>query len=181
MATSVKDIMSSPALMIDQEKTVKSAGELMKKFRRGALVVAKNTKPVGIITDSDLVKRIVATGLNSAKLKVKKIMSKPLVTVAVNDDVLDAVRKMKKINVHRLPVVNSGRVVGIISLSDIAKTSPEIADLLEYRLKMKDEEPTIKKETTAGICDSCELHSEKLVNLNGQWLCEDCVNDSEEE
>src|SRR3972149_2703290 len=149
MATSVKDIMSSPALMIDQEKTVKSAGELMKKFRRGALVVAKNNKP--------------------------------LVTVAINDDVLDAVRKMKKINVHRLPVVDSGRVVGIISLSDIAKTSPEIADLLEYRLKMKDEEPTIKKETTAGICDSCELHSEKLVNLNGQWLCEDCVNDSEEE
>jgi len=124
---------------------------------------------------------IQTTGLNSAKLKVKKIMSKPLVTVAVNDDVLDAVRKMKKINVHRLPVVDSGKVVGIISLSDIAKTSPEIADLLEYRLKMKDEEPTIKKETTAGICDSCELHSEKLVNLNGQWLCEDCVNDSEEE
>jgi len=124
----VKDVMSSPAITIEEKKTVKEAGKLMKKTRRGAIVVLKKKKPVGIVTDSDLVKRIVATGLNSGKIKVREIMSKPLVTVDANENVLTAVRKMKKINVHRLPVTDGGKLVGLISLTDVAKVSPEMVD-----------------------------------------------------
>jgi CBS domain-containing protein len=181
MPVLVKDLMSSPVITIDQEKTVKEAGQLMKKHRKGALIVLRKGKPVGIITDSDLVKRVVATGLNSAKLKVKQIMSKPLVTINADDDILTAVRKMKKINIHRLPVLDKGKIVGLLSLTDIARTSPEMLDLLEYRLKMKEEEPVIEAETTAGICESCSEYSERLKNINRQWLCEECIDDLKEE
>lgn len=166
---------------IDQEKTVKQAGELMKKTRKGCLIVTKNGKPVGILSDSDVIKRVVAKNFLPSKIKVKQVMSSPLITISPDDDILSAVRKMKRNNIHRLPVVLNGKLVGIISLSDIAKTSPEMLDLLEYRLKMKSYEPEIREKITSGICESCGNYSDNLQNVNGQWLCEDCKEDLEHE
>lgn len=118
-----------------------------------------------------------ATGKKSSNIKVREIMSGPLVTIKASDDVLNAVRKMKKINIHRLPVMEEGKVVGLISLVDVAKTSPEMLDILEYRMKMKEETPAIKDETTAGICDSCDNYSERLRHIDNEWLCENCITD----
>ncbi|MEM7821740.1 MAG: CBS domain-containing protein [Candidatus Aenigmatarchaeota archaeon] len=177
----VKDIMVKPVITIDQEKTVKQAGELMKKTRRGCVLITRKGKLVGILSDSDIIKRVIAKNLLPSKVKVKEIMSSPLITIGPDEDVLSAVRKMKKNNIHRLPVVSGGKLVGIISLSDIAKTSPEMLDLLEYRIKMKSYEPEIKEKTTSGICDSCDNYSDDLQNVNGQWLCESCREEFEHE
>ncbi len=182
MAMFVKDVMSSPVVSIDQDKRVKDAGLLMKKTRRGSLLVLSKGKPVGIVTEADLVRRVLATGVDPIKAKVKQVMSRPIVTVKSGDELLGAVRVMKRINAHRLPVMDeAGKLVGLLSLSDVAKTSPEMADLLEYKEKMREEEPILKSETTAGICDSCENYSERLRHIEDQWLCEDCVGDVEEE
>jgi CBS domain-containing protein len=177
----VKDVMVKPVITIDQEKTVKQAGELMKKTRKGCLIVTKKDKPVGIISDSDIIKKVVAKNTTPSKVKVKNIMSSPLITIGPDEDILTAVRKMKKNNIHRLPVVSNGKLLGLLSLSDIAKTSPEMLDLLEYRLKMKSYEPEIKEERTSGICDSCDNYSDDLRNVNGQWLCETCREEMEHE
>jgi len=177
----VKDIMVKPVITIDQEKTVKQAGELMKKTRRGCLIVTKKGKPVGILSDSDIIKRVVAKNLLPSKVKVKKVMSSPLITIGPDEDILNAVRKIKKNNIHRLPVISEGKLVGLISLSDIARTSPEMLDLLEYRIKMKSFEPEIREKSTSGICDSCDNYSDDLKNVNGQWLCESCREELEHE
>lgn len=177
----VKDIMIKPVITIDQEKTVKQAGEMMKKTRRGCLIVTKKGKPVGILSDSDVIKRVVAKNLLPSKVKIKKVMSSPLIVIGPNDDILTAVRKMKKSNIHRLPVVSEGKLIGLISLSDIAKTSPEMLDLLEYRMKMKSFEPEIKEKFTSGVCDSCDNYSDDLKNVNDQWLCERCREELEYE
>ena len=181
MTVYVKDIMIKPVITIDQEKTVRQAGEVMKKTRRGCVIVTKKGKPVGILSDSDIIKRVVARNLLPSKVKIKKVMSSPLIIISPNDDILTAVRKMKKSNIHRLPVISDGKLVGIISLSDIAKTSPEMLDLLEYRIKMKSYEPEIKEKFTSGICDSCDNYSDDLQNVNGQWLCESCREELEHE
>ncbi|MEM5852877.1 MAG: CBS domain-containing protein [Candidatus Aenigmatarchaeota archaeon] len=177
----VKDVMVKPVITIDENKTIKQAGELMKKTRRGCLIVTRKGKPVGIVSDSDIIKRVVAKNLLPSKTKVKKVMSSPLVTIGPDEEILSAVRKMKKNNIHRLPVVFNGKLIGIISLSDIAKTSPEMLDLLEYRLRMKSYEPEIKEKFTSGICDSCDNYSDDLRNVNGQWLCENCREELEHE
>ncbi|MEM3393835.1 MAG: CBS domain-containing protein [Candidatus Methanomethylicia archaeon] len=177
----VKDVMIRKIITIDQEKTVKQAGELMKKSRRGCLIVTKKGNPIGILSDSDIIKRVVAKNLLPSKVKVKKVMSSPLIVIGPDDDILTAVRKMKRNNIHRLPVVLNGKLVGIISLSDIAKTSPEMLDLLEYRIKMKSYEPEIKEKITSGICDSCGNYSDDLQNVNDQWLCESCREEIEHE
>jgi len=175
----VKDIMVKPVTTIDEEKTAEEAGKLMTKSRRGCLIVTKDKKPVGIVSDSDLIRRIVALDMKSSEIKLRDVMSKPLVAVRPEDDILGAVRKMKKSNIHRLPVVSRGKLVGILSLSDIARTSPEMLDLLEYRLKMKETPFGIKEEFTSGICDSCSNYNTDLKNINDQWLCESCREEEE--
>lgn len=178
MPVLVKDIMSSP-LTVDLNKTVKAAGVLMRKNRIGSLIVTKSKKPVGILTDSDIIKKVVAKDIKPSKLKVKDTMSSPLVIISPAETMLDATRKMKKNNIKRLPVVSNGKLVGVITLSDIAKTSPEMTDLLEYRLKMRQAPAEITEKFTSGICDSCGVYFEHLENANGKWLCETCKDELE--
>ncbi len=175
----VKDIMSRPVVTIEEEKTAKNAGEIMRRTRKGCLVVTTKGKSIGILADSDLIKKVIAKNLKASEIKVKNIMTTPLVTVSPNDDILVAVRKMKKSNIHRLPVILDGKPVGVISLTDIARTSPEMLDLLEYRLKMKETPFEIKEDRTSGICDSCGNYFTDLKNVNDQWLCEDCKEEME--
>lgn len=179
MPIKVKDVMSKPIITIGENKTAKDAGLLMKKTRKGCLIITKNRKPIGILSDSDLIKRVIATDKVASKVVLKKIMSKPLVTVTPGDNVLVAVRKMRKSNIHRLPVVEKGKVIGLVSLSDIAKTSPEMVDLLEYRLKMRETPFELREEFTSGICESCSNYNDDLRNVNNQWVCEDCREELE--
>jgi len=181
MVMNVKEIMSSPAYSVDIGKTAREAGQLMRKIRRGFLVVTKNGKPVGTLSDSDLIQKIIAENKTANKIKVKDVMSAPVVTINPDDDMLVAVRKMKSNNIHRLPVLDKHKLVGVISLSDIARTSPEMLDLLEYRLKMKEEPFVLREEKTSGICDSCGNYFTDLQNVNDQWLCETCRDELVEE
>lgn len=172
--------MIKSVLTIDVNKNAKNAGEIMRRTRMDALIVTKNKKPIGIVTDSDLIKKIIAKNIKPSSIKISRLMSKPLVTVKPEETVVNAVRKMKKSNIKRLPVVSEGKLVALISLSDIARTSPDMVDLLEYKLKMKEIEPVIKERTTSGVCDSCGAYSEELQNIDGQWICEDCREEVEE-
>jgi CBS domain-containing protein len=182
MAILVKDVMSKPAITIDYRKSAKAAGDLMRRNRRGFLVVTKGHKPIGVISDSDLINKIVAKGANPSKLAVHALMNKPIVTISPAEDVLEAVKKMKKSNVHRLPVVDKSRVVGILSLTDIARSSPEMYYLLEYRQEMKKHPIAIREKTTSGICDSCDNYSDHLKQTpDNRWLCESCWDELENE
>jgi len=175
----VKNIMTKPVVAIDSEKNARHAGELIRKTRKGALIVLKNNRPVGILTDSDLIKKVVAKNLTPSRVKVKNIMSKPLVVIGPNEDITVATKKLKRSNIKRLPVVEKGKIIGIISLTDIAVASPEMINILENRLKMKEEPFAIREKFASGICDACGNYSADLKNLNEQWLCESCREEEE--
>lgn len=173
--------MVSPPITIEESKTIKEAAELMSEKRKGCLIVLRNGSPVGIISDSDIIKRVVAKDALPSKILVKDVMSSPLITIEEDEDVMEAVRKMKKSNISRLPVLRKGELVGVISLKDIAKSSPEMMELLEYRIKMKEMKMNINTETASGICESCGNYSTELKYVNGKWLCESCREDMENE
>ena len=174
MPVLVKDIMSKPAVVIDKNKSAKDAGTLMKKVRRGYLIVVDKNKGIGVLSDSDVIKHVVVTNKKASDVKIKDIMAKALITVRPNDQIIEAVRKMKKSNLHRLPVIEEGKTVGIISLTDIARTSPEMLDLLEYRLQMKENPVILTDQITSGICESCGNYSDDLRDTNEGWICVDC-------
>jgi prevent-host-death family protein len=179
MAIKVKDVMVKPLLTIDINQTAKNAGEILRRTRRDSLIVTKNGKPIGIITDTDLIKKLVAKNLLPSKIKIKKIMASPLVVIPADASILDASRKMKRNNIKRLAVVENKKLIGVVSLSDIARNSPEVIDLLEFKLHSKETPTEIKEKSTVGICEGCDNYSVDLQNVNGQWICESCREEIE--
>jgi CBS domain-containing protein len=182
MAVIVKEVMSRPAITIEIDKTAKAAGEAMRANRKGFLVVVKKGTPVGVLSDSDMINKIVAKGKDSSTVLVKDMMNEPMITVSPGEDVMEAVKKMKKNNIHRLPVVDKEKVVGVLSLTDIAKSSPDMLYLLGYRQEMKKNPIGIKDKTTSGICDSCDNFTDCLKKTaDSRWLCESCLDEQEDE
>lgn len=182
MTILVKEVMSKPAVTVDANKTAKVAGELMRKTRKGFLVVVQKNTPIGTLSDSDLIGRVVAKAKDASKLKVRDLMSRPMISVSPAEDVMEAVRKMRKSNIHRLPVVDKGKVAGVVSLTDIARSSPDMAYILEYRSEMKKQPFEIREQTTSGICESCGNFSDHLEqSSDAGWLCETCRDEKENE
>ena len=119
----VSEIMSSRVITIDQDEPVAAAARLMKRLNLGALPV---TDPAGrlrgMITDRDIVLRCTAADTDPRAVPVKDIMSRGVVTAAPGDEVEQAARRMGDGQIRRLPVVDSGRIVGMLSLCDMART-----------------------------------------------------------
>jgi len=170
----VKKIMTRPVIKIEYNKNVQAASKIMAKHRVGSIIIVKKNRPIGIITETDLNKKIVARALNPKKLKVKDIMSSPLVFISPSDDIMAAVEKMKKHRIKRMPVVEHGEIVGIITDTDIARASPELLDVLNHRLEMRYYQPAIKETSTSGLCEICGEYSENLILEDDQWVCENC-------
>lgn len=177
----VKDIMLKP-LTIGHDESAKVAGNIMRKNRRYSLIVTKDDHPIGIITDSDMVKRLVAADKQPSTVIVSEIMSKPIVTIAPNTDIIAAADVMKKNKIKRLPVMQDGKITGIIELTDVARASPEMIDLLKYKMQLREAEIDIMQSETSGICEICANYSELLRHSkDGQWVCPECSDENEED
>jgi CBS domain-containing protein len=179
----VKELMSRKVNTIEENKSVYQAARIMAKERKGCVVVVKKGKPVGIITDSDILEKVISKGKDPKKIKVKDIMSSPIITISPNENVAEAARLMRKNLIKRIPVVEKGKLVGIISDSDIARVSPEFIDIIEERLKAKEEgiEPKRIEGRISGICEECGNYSDSLGNVNGRWICETCKDMEEKD
>lgn len=81
MVMLVKEVMSKPAVTIAENKTAKDAGALMKRARKGLLIVLSGKTPVGVVSDSDLIKQVIAKDKKASKVKIKDIMSTPFISV----------------------------------------------------------------------------------------------------
>jgi CBS domain-containing protein len=118
MAT-VKELMTKRALTIELAGTVFEAAQLMSRKGVGDLIVVDNEMPVGIVTERDFVRRIVAKGL-PYDTKISDVMTKPLTTISPDASIKEAARKMVKNGIRRLPVLEDHKLVGILVVSDFA-------------------------------------------------------------
>jgi len=119
----ISDMMSPNVVSITPEETAALAARLLYRHNIGALpVCGEDGRLRGIVTDRDIVLRCVAAENDPASTPVKEIMSKSVVSVAPGDDARVATRVMAAEQVRRLPVLSDGKVVGMISLGDLAKT-----------------------------------------------------------
>lgn len=118
---SIKDVMVEEVITVEPDTRVRDAVELMNENEIGCLVVTKKGKPVGIVTERDILKKIVCQSKNPEQVKVSEIMSQPLVVGKIDMDLGDVARLMLKRNVKKLPIVNGGNLVGLITLTDIVR------------------------------------------------------------
>ena len=116
----VKDFMTTNVITIDIQRTILDAAKLMHQQDVGDLVVMEGVEAKGIITERDLVRRVLALR-KPLDTKVSEIMSNPLITIAEEASIRDAARKMIKYKIRRLPVTKKNVLVGIIAASDFAR------------------------------------------------------------
>ncbi|HDN62548.1 MAG TPA: CBS domain-containing protein [Candidatus Bathyarchaeota archaeon] len=181
----VKDVMSSPVITVNEDSTVEEAAKLMAEYNIGCVIVTKNNgKPVGIITENDLVRRVVSKNLRPSEVKSKEVMSSPLITIDPEKTVMEAARLMSKRNVRRLAVMYKGRLEGIVAGKDILAITPELIEIIEEKARIENDnlsEEMGESVPMAGYCDYCGQWSENLKEVEGKFLCDECRIELREE
>ena len=114
----VESLMSSPVVTVKPTALVKSALRIMIRKDIGCVVVVEGRKPVGILTDRDVSRKIARTA-NVLMSRVRQVMSRPLITVTPHTLIEHAVYLMVRYGIRRLPVIEDGALVGLISDSDL--------------------------------------------------------------
>jgi len=132
----VKDVMITDLITADASMNVKEAVEKMNDFEIGCLLIVENESLVGILTERDILRRVVAENKKPDETLVKKVMSKPLVVVDPETNLKDAVELMFSRKIKKLPVVKDKKLVGLVTLTDIARIQPVMAEIIrELRAK----------------------------------------------
>ncbi len=172
----VKDIMSRGPVIIKGDATVLEAAREMRGEKVGSVIVVKNGKPAGILTESDILKKIVAEEKDASKIKVKDVMSAPLITISPNEKVEKALKLFGDNRIRRLPVVENGKLVGIVTERDIVQFSPLFIYLIEEWAKITRERIEYEeRENMPGKCEECGMITDKLIEVDGRMLCEFCA------
>jgi len=115
----VKEIMVSPVVTVDAETSIYEAAKTMGDKKIGSVVVTRDSKPVGIFTERDLLTKVIANGLDMKQTRVPIAMSSPLITVDEETSVKDAIILMAGRKIMRLPVVRKDKLVGMVTGTEI--------------------------------------------------------------
>jgi len=175
----VKDVMSSPVVTIKEHAPANQVAELMDKHGLGCIIVtSKEGKPLGIITERDLVERVLAKNAKPDSIKAKEVMTSPLITIEHDETINEAARRMSRLNIRRLGVVYKGQLIGLLSSKDVLAVMPELIETIQERALIEGEnmaqEAEGESKPLAGYCDRCGGWSDNLKEVNGEFLCEDC-------
>ena len=120
-AAVVRDIMTKQIVMIDHDKSALEAAMIMAEKGISSVFVVRNGDPVGIVSERDFIKKICAKELPIAQVKIGDIMSKILTTADPEMPIEVAVQRMVNHKIRRLPIMEDGKLVGIITVTDLAR------------------------------------------------------------
>lgn len=141
----VEDVMTMEVITIDEKASVKEAADVMNQHEIGCLIAVRKGKAKGIITERDLLKRVIVEGKNAKKTKIGEVMSSPLEIVAPGTSLEEALQLMFQKKIKKLPVVEKNRLLGVVSLTDIARCQPAIIKILKSFAMAQDTPKSMKK------------------------------------
>lgn len=133
----VKDVMNPKVVVAKPQATVKEAAEIMSMFRIGCLIVVEDEKVVGIVTESDIIGKIVAKKRDPDRVVLEEIMSKNVIFTSPNESIDEAAEKMVANKIKRLPVLEDGKLIGIITATDLISYEPKIIETLSELFSIK--------------------------------------------
>ena len=121
----VRDVMTYPAITEEGDASVAKILKIMKMSGIGSVVITEEDKPVGIVTDRDIVMKVIMKDRDPSKLKVKEIMSSPLMTIEADASLRRAGKLLVEKGIRRLLVIDDGELVGVVSLRNILTGEPQ--------------------------------------------------------
>ena len=122
MSLQIDEIMIREIITLDGRATVREAVEIMAKREIGCLIIVQGESPIGIVTERDFLTRVLLEGRDAATTKVFQVMSAPLVYGNPKMNVREAVKLMNVKKIKKLPILEKGQIVGMITLTDIARS-----------------------------------------------------------
>jgi CBS domain-containing protein len=178
----VHDAMTSNVITVDPKTSVARAAMIMSQRGIGCLIIKSNAEPEGLITESDIISKVVSRDIKASQLKVGEVMTKNLIKIDPGSHLHEAARIMAKNSIRRLPVVNNGVLVGILTSTDVMMVSPELTEILVENARMENQIDYSKgNQSVPGVCEVCGNYFEYLDEFDGKFVCEECKEDLEGE
>jgi CBS domain-containing protein len=166
---SVRDAMTLHPIKLDVNKGLCDCAKLMARHRIGGVLIVDKKKLVGIVTEQDIVRKLVAKG-KEIDIPVKDIMETELVTITSDIDIYEAMMLMRDEDIRHLPVVENEKLVGLITIKDILRIEPQLFDYMvaKYELREADTKPL------SDVCQLCGCLTDKLYDAKGTKVCKHC-------
>lgn len=173
----VKEAMKMNPVIVAPTMTVLKAVQLMKEHKIGNVIIAENNQPVGILTESDIIRKVIADQKDPKDIPVNEVMTTPVMVIDPYVSLDEAMKTMGRCNIRRLPVVENGQLTGVITQRDISLISPVLHEISRewYTISQRDERYW-KTRVFSGKCEDCTTLSSRLRNVDGRLLCEDCID-----
>ena len=170
----VREVMSTQVITAKETDSAQAVAEIMKDRSIGSIIIVDDKgNPTGIVTDRDIVTRIVAKNLLPSNVKAKEIMSTPLRAIDPTMDIGTAAQMMNASRIRRLLILDKGKIAGIITDRSIFAIMPKLIDLITEKAKIGGE-VVEEAPPLAGYCDNCGQWSDALVEVDGKFTCDDC-------
>ena len=170
----VREAMSSPVISVSEDTDIVKIAKQMKDQNVGAVIITnEDDQPVGIVTERDIVTRVVSQGGDPGNVTAKSVMSSPLHVVGPEMSLMEAMRLMDKLNIRRLGVLYKNKLVGIISDRNIIRLLPTIVEIMKEQQEINNAS-SVSGPSITGYCDRCESYSNNLRFMEGEFLCGDC-------
>ena len=131
----VAHVMNRAVVAIDSEASVKEAASKMAQHQIGCLIVTEKGRPVGMITETDMLSRVLALAKNAESTKVKTVMSAPLICGSPDMDFIEAAKLMVNRAIKKLPITHGEQLVGILTITDVIAVHPEMREFIEEEAK----------------------------------------------
>jgi len=175
----VRDIMNSPVISALPNDTIRDIAKKMKEEKIGSIVIMEKDKPVGIVTDWDIVSNGLIKDVKPSQIKAKDVMQS-IHMIEGEESITEAARQLRKHNIKRLGVVYKNRLVGIISSSDVIAVTPDLVDVVSEKAAIIRGELGIVRppSNVSGYCDECSEWSDLLQHNEGTFICEVCRGES---
>lgn len=175
MNIKVGQCMTVGVFTLPADKSVQDAAKLLKKTGVGSIIITQKGKAKGIITERDIVHKVVSIGKDAKKTKLKAIMSRPLKVIKASDTIETAALALLNNKVKRLPVLDKkSRLIGIVTESDLLRVYPGMLDVISETDDIRKGKPN---EYYTGVCDICGCFSEELTRDERKLKCEECIEE----
>ncbi len=175
----VKEIMTSDPISVDINTKISDAAKTMAELDVGSIIVTEGNNPVGILTEHDMVKKIISKNNVPDSITLKNVMTTPLITIDADEDIQKAKDLMLKMHIRRIPIVKNKKLVGLVTDTDLVSVSIEMGNILSELINMHRErnigsEGEIPEMISRGVCENCGRYSDNLDYFNGALMCESC-------
>jgi signal-transduction protein with cAMP-binding, CBS, and nucleotidyltransferase domain len=135
----VCDAMTKKPLDIPADSTIEQASKMMKENHVGSLIVKEGAKVKGILTEQDIVRKVIAKGNDPKRETVGSIILRDLISIEPQEDIYEALVVMRDNNIRHLPVMDGKNMIGFLTIKDILKIQPQLFDIIVEKFELREE------------------------------------------